>query len=179
MIRIPSKSNIHLHSKDIVYIGMMVATLEAGKAVLSFLPNVEIVTLFIILYSLFFGARVFFAIAIFVVLEGLFYGFGLWWFFYLYVWPLLAILTLCFKKVRSVWFWSVFAGLFGLCFGFLSSLLTMVLSGPAAAFAYFVSGIPWDLIHGAGNFVITLCLFEPLSKVLNKAPFLNQSSSSR
>lgn len=166
MIRIPSRLNIRLRSSDIALVGMMTATMEVGKFALSYLPNIEPVTLFIILYTLTFGPVVFYAIAIFILLEGLLYGFGLWWFFYLYIWPLLALLTLLFRKQKSVWFWTVFSAMFGLTFGAMSSLITLILSGPAAAFAYFISGIPFDLLHGGGNFVLMLAMYKPLRKVL-------------
>lgn len=146
---------------------MMVATMEAGKLALSFLPNIEPVTLFIILFTLLFGADVFYAIALFVLIEGLLYGFGLWWFSYLYVWPLLAVLTMLFKKHSSLWFWTVFSTVFGFMFGFMTSFVTLIISGPKAAFSYFIAGIPFDLLHGLGNFAITLVLYLPLRKVLS------------
>ncbi len=159
--------NTRLHSRDIAIIGMMVATMEVGKLAMSFLPNIEPVTLFIILYTLMFGANVFYAIFIFVILEGFLYGFGMWWFSYIYIWPLLAIMTLVFRKQTSLWFWTIFSAIYGLCFGFLTSFVTLVVSDPMAAFSYFIAGIPYDLLHGAGNFAMTMILFLPLKKVLN------------
>ena len=141
--------------------------MEAGKLAMSFLPNIEPVTLFIILYALTFGANVFYAIAIFVMIEGLLYGFGLWWFSYLYIWPLLAGMTLLFRKHTSLWFWTVFSAVYGLLFGFLTSFVTLAVSGPKAAFSYFIAGIPFDLLHGAGNLAMTLVLFVPLKRVLS------------
>ena len=49
-----------ISAKDVTQIGIMSAVLIAGKAALSFLPNVEIVTLLIIVYTLYFGKKVFF-----------------------------------------------------------------------------------------------------------------------
>ena len=168
MIRTSLKLNTRLGSKDIALVGMMVATIEAGKLAMSFLPNIEPVTLFIILYTLKFGPKVLYAIFIFIILEGFLYGFGIWWFVYLYIWPLLSILTMIFRKYTSLWFWMFFSTLFGLSFGLLSSLTTLVLSGPQAAFSYFIAGIPFDLLHGVGNFAITGALFLPLRKILTK-----------
>ena len=80
--------------KDIAVIGMMTAMLEAVKIALQAVPNVELVTLLVILYTLYFGKRIFAVIPAFILLEGTMYGFGVWWLMYLYVWPLLACLTL-------------------------------------------------------------------------------------
>lgn len=63
---------------DIVVIGMMVAALESAKLALSFLPNIELVTLLIILFTLTVGKKIYYAVFAFVVLEGLLYGFGIW-----------------------------------------------------------------------------------------------------
>lgn len=68
------KHTFHLSVLDITTIGIMTATLEAGKLSLSFLPNIEIVSLLIILYALYLGPKVFFAIYAFVFLEGLLYA---------------------------------------------------------------------------------------------------------
>lgn len=46
-----------LRASDIALMGMMIATLEVAKYALSFLPNVELVTLLIILYTLYFGNK--------------------------------------------------------------------------------------------------------------------------
>ncbi|MCD7862523.1 MAG: hypothetical protein LUG61_03165 [Lachnospiraceae bacterium] len=154
--------------KDIALIGMMTATIEVAKDSLAFLPNVELVTLLIVLYTLFFGRRVFLAIPAFVLLQGLLCGFGLWWIMYLYVWPLLALLTSLFRKQTSFLFWSAFCGLFGLFFGALCSLPYIVLSGPAAALAWWVAGIPFDIVHGVSNAVLCFVLFKPLRLALGK-----------
>ncbi len=154
--------------KDIALIGMMTATIEVAKDSLAFLPNVELVTLLIVLYTLFFGKRILFVIPVFVFLQGLLHGFGLWWIMYLYVWPLLALLTSLFRKQTSLLFWSAFCGLFGLFFGALCSLPYIVLSGPAAALAWWVAGIPFDIVHGVSNAILSFVLFKPLHLALGK-----------
>ncbi|MCD8379396.1 MAG: hypothetical protein LUC95_03515 [Lachnospiraceae bacterium] len=154
--------------KDIALIGMMTATIEVAKDTLAFLPNIELVTLLIVLYTLFFGKRILFAIPAFVLLQGLLYGFGLWWIMYLYVWPLLALLTFLFRKQTSLLFWSAFCGLYGLFFGALCSLPYIILSGPAAALAWWVAGIPFDIVHCISNTVLCFVLFKPLHLALGK-----------
>lgn len=155
--------------KDIAVIGMMIATLEVGKQALLFLPNVEIVTLLMILYTLTFGKRIFAAIPVFIFVEGCLYTFEVWVIMYLYIWPLLAFFVLCFQKQTSVWFFSILSGVFGLFFGALCSIPYFFIGGPAMGFAWWISGIPYDLIHGVSNFLLCLVLFRPLRAVLTKA----------
>lgn len=154
--------------RDLTDIGIMTATLEAGKIALSFLPNIELVSFFIIMYTLFFGRKVFYTIYTFVFIEFLLYGFGIWSVMYLYVWTILAMLVLLFHKQNHVLFFCTLSGFFGLCFGGLCSLPYIVISGPQAAFAWWIAGIPSDITHCISNFIICLMLYRPIRYVLTQ-----------
>lgn len=157
-----------LSAKDIVLIGIMVATLEAAKTALVFLPNIELVTLLIILYTRFFEKKIFLVIPVFVLVEGIIYGFGLWWIMYLYTWPILALLVLLCKKQDSPLFFSLLSGAFGLSFGALCAIPYLFLGGLRTAFAWWIAGIPYDIIHCISNFILCLILFWPLQRTLEK-----------
>lgn len=163
-----SVQNNKLTIKDIAILGVMVATMTSFKYAMSLLPNIEPVSLLIILYTLFLGPKVIYAIIVFIFVEGLMYGFGIWWVSYLYIWPLLSILTYIFRKQTSPLFFSVLSGIFGLFFGALTAIPYLFAGGIGAAFNYFIAGIPYDLIHCVGNFVLCLALFYPLNTTLNK-----------
>lgn len=141
---------------------ILTAILFMGQVVLSFLPNVEIVSLLIILYTLFLRRKVFFVIYSFVFLEGFLYGFGIWWFSYLYIWSLLACIVLLLHGNASLLFWGIVSGFFGLSFDALCSLPYLLSGGFAAAFSYWVSGLLFDVFHCIGNVVLCLLLFRPL-----------------
>lgn len=156
-------------ARSLAWMGLLTALLFAGQVVMSFLPNLEIVSLLIILYTIFFGKKVFWMIYGFVLLEGFLYGFGMWWFQYLYLWSILAVVALFFRSNTSPLFWSILSGFFGLSFGALCTLPYLIAGGPAAAFSYWVSGLGFDLIHCIGNVVLCLVLFKPLYALLQKA----------
>lgn len=166
-----SASNTPLRSKDIALIGMMTATLEVAKTALNFLPNIELVTLLVILYSLYLGKRVFFAVYAFALIEGLLFGFGVWWIMYLYIWPLLAVITLVFKNVQGRFFWALLAAAFGLFFGLFCAIPYLFIGGPSMAFSWWIAGIPYDFIHCASNFLVVLVLLPPLRKVMERFSF--------
>lgn len=149
--------------------GILSALLIIGQVALGFLPNIEVVTLLIICYTLVFGRKVFFLIYIFVLVEGLIYGFGLWWINYLYVWSIQAVITLLFRKQKSVLFWSILSGFYGITFGAMCALPYFVIGGPQAAFAYWISGLAYDIPHCIGNVVLCLVLFKPALSILKKA----------
>ncbi len=166
--------NFTLELKDIALISVMVATIEAAKLALSPLPNVELVTFLIILYTLFLGRKVIFAIYIFILIEGCLYGFGTWWICYLYVWPLLSLITYLFRKQTSVIFWSTLSAIFGFAFGalftppyFVIGILNGSFSGGLySGFTWWIAGIPWDILHGFSNFILMLALYTPVRHIL-------------
>ena len=108
---------------------MMGTLLVVSKEALAFLPNVELVSLLTILFTLVFGKRTVGALAVFLLLEGVLYGFGTWWVMYLYIWPLLALLTWLFRWMKHAWQWAIFSGLYGLAFGTLCSLFYLPVGG--------------------------------------------------
>ena len=153
---------------EIVSMGMMTAILFAAQVLMGFLPNIEIVSLLIVLCTIVYGKKVFFIIYTFVLLEGLFYGFGLWWINYTYVWTVLAIIALILRKQRSPLFWSIVTGFYGLFYGALCAIIYIFIGGPAMAVSYWISGLPFDLTHCIGNFVVCIALFNPLYRILTK-----------
>ena len=56
-----------LGAGDVALIGMMAAFLEACKAALAFLPNIELVSFWIILFTIFFRWRIWFVIPVFLL----------------------------------------------------------------------------------------------------------------
>lgn len=148
--------------------GVLTAVVFAAQVAMGFLPNIELVTLLFILYTLVLGKKVFLIIYVFVFLEGIFYGFGLWWVNYLYVWTVQSIVTLILRKQTSVFFWSILSGFYGISFGALCAIPYFFMGGPSSAFAYWVSGIAYDIPHCIGNVIVCLLLFKPLYKVLDQ-----------
>jgi len=140
----------------------------ASQVAMASLPNIHIVALLIILTVLMLGAKALCSVAVFVMLEGLFYGFASWWFGYLIAWPLLAFVALIFKDSTAPLFWAVVSGLHGLFFGFICAIPQIFILGLSGAIAWFISGIPFDLIHCAGNFVLALVLFKPLYNIIQR-----------
>lgn len=162
------KNSLKLTARDITLIGLMVAIIEVCKVVMKDLPNIELTTFWVIMFTLYFGRRILFVIPTFVLIEGMMFGFGMWWIMYLYLWPLLALAAWSFRKTNSVWVWAVIAGMFGLLFGLFGAVPYVFTSGPYAAFAWWVQGIPWDITHGIANFVLMFILYHPIRHVMNQ-----------
>ena|SRR5690554_3798201 len=156
--------------KDIALIGILSATITAGKLALSFIPNVEVVTLLFIIYTNVFGLkRSLMVTIIFSTLEIFIYGFYTWIIGYYIIWPLLVLLTnFLKKKTQSEYGFAVLAGLFSLFFGLFFALFESIFYGIVYGFSYWIKGIPFDIIHGLSNFIIILLLYKPITGILLK-----------
>lgn len=169
-------NKLKISTKDIVAIAAMSAILFVVQITLSFIPNIELVTLLIIVFTLVFERKTVFVIYIFAILEGIYYGFGIWWFMYLYVWTILYFVVRRLRHSESVALWSVVGGFFGIFFGALCSIPYFIAGGMGAGLAWWVAGIPYDLMHGLGNVVTILILFRPIYKVVNKLYNQNEAT---
>jgi len=157
--------------KEIATIGMMAAMLEVVKIALQSIPNVELVTLLIILFSLYLGPKSLIAVWAFVGMECVHWGIGLWTIMYFYIWPILVIATLIKKKYntsQSKWPYVILSTIYGLLFGALCSIPYLFIGGLKTAITWWISGIPYDVIHGVSNGVICFVLFSPLHKIMKK-----------
>ncbi len=159
---------LKLKPKDIAIVGITSAIMLLSQVAFSFLPNIELVSLFIILFTRNFGRKMLYSIYIFVLLEGVLYGFGIWWIMYLYIWAILYLLVRIFRRLSFSLTWAIISGIYGLCFGALCSIPYFFISGIGGGIAYFVSGLPFDILHCVGNFVTALFLLKPLDIVLKK-----------
>ena len=139
-----------------------------AKYVMSFLPNIEPVSLFVMLFAVVFGKKWVYPVYLYVAMEILFYGISLWNINYLYIWAVLAIAALCLKTMTHPLGWALLSGVFGLLFGALCGIVDVFIGGFSYAAAKWASGIPFDIAHCAGNFVIALVLFRPLRNLMEK-----------
>lgn len=72
-----------MSTQKLTRIALLSAILYVSKVALEFLPNVEIVTLLIIIYSLVFGKESILIVTVFNFFELIQWGFGTWWISYL------------------------------------------------------------------------------------------------
>lgn len=154
--------------RQITLFGVLGALTFAAKLVMSGLPNIEPVSLLVMVFASVMGFRCLYPIYIYVILENLVYGINTWSIAYLYVWAVLALLAVWMRKSESPLSWAMLSGAFGLCFGALCAPVTLFIGGPGYMVSWWISGIPWDLTHCIGNFVMALLLFRPLRALLTK-----------
>ncbi len=153
---------------EVVLFGMLGALTFALQVVMAPLPNIEPVSLLVMLFAAVFGWKSLYAVYVFVIMEVLFHGIGLWNINYLYIWAVLAVAAMCLRKIESPLGWAILSGVFGMCFGALCGIVDIFIGGFSYAVTKWISGIPFDLLHCGGNFAIALVLWKPLRQLLER-----------
>ena len=162
------RSELSLNVREMVLFAILGAMTFSAKYVMSFLPNIEPVSLMVMLFAVVFGWKWVYPVYLYVVMEILFYGISLWNINYLYIWAVLAVVSMFLKDMKSPLAWALLSGVFGLLFGALCGIVDVFIGGPGYAVSKWVSGIPFDIAHCVGNFCIALVLFKPLRDLMDK-----------
>lgn len=159
---------------------MLAALLLVSQLTLAGLPNIELVSLLIIVWTRVYRTGALPGIGVFVILEGILFGFGIWWISYLYIWFILWGIVMLIPRRRSApplrgkklflasLGWALLSGAYGFAFGALTAIPWFFRGGLSTMFAYWVSGIPFDIPHAIGNFAAALLLAVPLIELLEK-----------
>lgn len=154
--------------REVVLFGVLGALTFAAKYAMSFLPNIEPVSLMVMLFVVVFGRKWVYPVYLYIAMEILFYGISLWNINYLYIWAVLAVSAYFLRNMQGRMGWALLAGIYGLMFGALCGIVDIFIGGFGYAVTKWISGIPFDIMHCAGNFFIALVLFEPLRKLMEK-----------
>ena len=154
--------------RDLIALSLLACLMFGAKFAMQNIPNVHLGAVLLIVATLRFGHKALYMAFVYVMLEGLTFGFGYWWFAYLYIWPILVLAVLPQRRKKSWLMLSLTGAVHGYLFGAMCALVTVVLSSPKAGFAFWVSGIPYDLIHGTSNLILCLVLLRPLYKLAEK-----------
>ena len=154
--------------REVTLFGVLSALTFGAKVAMSYLPNIEPVTLFLLVFAAVFGWKSLFITYVYVLAEILFYGINTWNLYYLYIWLVPVVAGVLLRRWNHPVLWAVVAGVFGLLFGALCGLTDLFIGGPGYAISKWISGIPFDVTHCAGNFVLVLLLFVPLRKLTQR-----------
>lgn len=157
-----------LSLRELVLFGMLGALAFGAKVAMSGLPNIEPVSLMVMLFAVVFGLKGLYPTYLYVLMEILFYGISLWNLNYLYIWAILFFVAYALRKRKHPLLWALISAAFGFLFGLFCAPVYISMGGIEFAVSWWLSGIPFDVTHGIGNFCIALVLFVPLRKLLEK-----------
>ena len=153
--------------------GMLGALMFVSKFIMEVLPNIHILGLLIMVYTLTYRVRALIPIYIYVFLDGLIHGFSFWWVPYLYIWTILWGVTMLLPKRMPVWLcgivYPLVCTLHGLFFGILYAPVQALMFGLTLeeTIAWIAAGLTFDILHAVGNFAAGLFIL-PLHRVLER-----------
>ena len=159
-----------MNTKDIVLIGLLAALLKSSQAMLSFLPNIEIVSLLILIFAIRLGSkRTVYITVLFSLLNIMIWGFSPATIGYFFVWSGYGIVCSIFRKILNTEIKvAIFLGLFGSIFGGLFALIYLPM-GYSYALSYWINGLMFDIIHAVSNFIVGLWAFKPVLNGFDRA----------
>jgi energy-coupling factor transport system substrate-specific component len=160
--------------KETVLFGILGALMYASKLAMEVLPNIHILGVLVIAFTITFRKKALYPIYVFVLLLGLFNGFNTWWIPHLYLWTVLWALTMILpkklpKKVAPFVYMAVCA-MHGFLYGTLYAPAQAIMFGLdfKGMIAWIISGLPFDIVHGISNFFCG-ALIVPIVKILQKS----------
>ena len=147
----------------------------SGRILLEPIPNVQPVTVIILMSGIYFGVSRSIILATSVALvSNLFIGHGLWTLYQAIGWSLVGIIgatlsnKLHFNNATSNTPLMAVAVSCAFIFDWTVSLSVLHTLGPDLLFVYILSGIPFDILHAVGNMFFVAWLASPLSEIMTR-----------
>lgn len=158
-----------LKTRELAIYAMLGAVMYVSKVIMEWIPNVHLIGMLIMAYTIVYRKKALYPIYIYVFLCGALGGFNAWWIPYLYVWTVLWAVTMLLpnnmpKKVAAVVYMAVCA-LHGFGFGILYAPAQALMFGLSfeATLAWIASGFYFDMIHGISNFFCGMLIIPVVS----------------
>lgn len=156
--------------KELLILSMMTVILFVSEQALTFLPNVQVTVLLIILYTRIFGVKKTLLIVIVHTLaDNLIHGslMPMTFFPMLLGWTLIPVLLgTVFKFLQKAMHLAIFSFVYSYVYGFLFIPFTIYFTG-ANFMTTLILDIPFSTILGISSFLSILWLYEPLYGFIN------------
>ena len=145
-----------------------------SKLVMEFLPNIHLLGVLAMTYTLVYRKKALYPIGVYVglqIAQGLLYGGYPWWIPHIYMWLILWGFTMLLPRRMStavaVPVYMTVCGLHGLLYGTLYAPTQALMLGLTfeGTIAWIVAGLPFDVIHAVGNVCLGV-LIVPLARLL-------------
>lgn len=163
-----------LTTREITVFAMLGAVMYASKMIMEVIPNVHLLGVFTIAFTVVYRKKALYPIYTYVILNGIFSGFATWWVPYLYLWTILwgAVMLLP-KEMPAKLCLVVYMGvcaMHGFLFGVFYAPAQAILYGMSfkGMLAWIAAGLPWDFLHGVSNFFCGI-LIVPIISLLRFA----------
>ena len=162
-----------LSIKEICLFAILGALMFVSKIVMEGLPNIHLLGMLTMTYTIVFRKKALIPIYVYVLLNGIYAGFNSWWIPYLYIWTVLWGVTMLLPKkmpkVVATVVYPLTCAMHGLFFGALYAPIQALMFRFTfeQTLAWIAAGLTFDIIHMVGNFALGLLIF-PVSATLKK-----------
>lgn len=152
---------------------MLATIMFCSKLLMEFLPNLHLLGVLTVTYTVVYRVKALIPLYLYVLMNGMYAGFSPWWVPYLYIWTVLWGVTMLLPRriPKRVGFavYPLICALHGFAFGLLYAPAQALLFNlnPQQLWAWILAGLPFDVIHGVGNFALGF-LVVPLSELLRR-----------
>jgi len=157
--------------RETAVFGMLGGVMYASKLVLDILPNIHLLGMFTMAFTLIYRSKALYPIYTYVLMLGIFNGFSPWWVPHLYVWTILWGVTMLLprRKLPTIVYMMICAA-HGFLYGVLYAPAQALLFGLDwhGMLAWIAAGLPFDLIHGVSNFCCA-ALIVPVTRAIRLA----------
>ena len=167
------KKTSGLTVREMTVFSMLGAIMFLSKLLMEALPNIHLLGVLTMAYTLAYRGKALFPLYLNVLLVGIYGGFNLWWLPYVYIWTILWGVTMLLPKKMSrgaaAIVYPAVCALHGLCYGTLYAPAQALMFGLdfRQTLAWIAAGLPWDVLHGAGNLLLGFIIL-PLSELLRR-----------
>ena len=157
--------------RDTAVFAMLGTLMFVSKIAMEGLPNIHLLGVLTVAYTLAYRWRALIPIYVYVLLNGVFSGFSMWWMPYTYIWAILWAITMLLPRKMpprlSGAVYAVVCALHGFAYGALyaPAQALMFNLGFDGMISWIVAGIPFDIVHGISNFCVGLLIY-PISRAL-------------
>lgn len=156
-------------AREITIFAMLGSVMYASKMIMEFAPNIHLLGVFTIAFTVVYRKKALYPIYLYVLLTGIFSGFATWWIPHLYLWTVLWGVVMLLpaklpKRAQPIVYMMVCAG-HGFLYGMLYAPAQAVLYGLSlkGMAAWIIAGLPFDCIHGISNFFCGILIVPVIS----------------
>ncbi|MBP3922957.1 MAG: hypothetical protein J6D27_08330 [Ruminiclostridium sp.] len=160
-----------LSIRETAIFAMLGTLMYLSKILLEFLPNIHLLAVLTISYTVVYRQKALYPIYVYVLLLGLMNGFSMWWIPHLYLWTILWGVTMLLPKkmpkMVAPIIYIIVAGCHGFLYGTLYAPAQAIMFGLDfnGMIAWIIAGIPFDITHGISNMIGGLLIVPVISVI--------------
>ena len=174
-----SNTKNQLSVYEIAVFSMLGAIMYCSKLILEWAPNIHLLGMFIVAFTVHYRKKALVPIYVFVFLTGILNGFNGWWVPYLYIWTILWGATMLIPRKLpgkiAPFVYAVVCSLHGFLFGILYAPAQAIMFGLdfKGMIAWIAAGSIFDTVHGVSNLVVGF-LVIPMVNLLRRIDKIKQ-----